>query len=104
MDLNGEVVQSFIAMNRYIVLPYEEVVKGISLITCISHTNETATWRKILKEANEALNKYPTTLEDDLEILEEDKSLTRNLRNCIMFRKNEKVVLHFLKDCAESIC
>jgi len=53
--------------------------------------------------AEEALEKYPTTAEQDLEILKRDNeidNLTMNERNCIVFRKMEKDVLKFLKGCA----
>jgi hypothetical protein len=42
------------------------------------------------------LKKYPTTYEQDLDILKEDdekKTLTRNQRNCVMFRSGEKKIL-----------
>ena len=36
----------------------------------LSKENEAAAWLNIKKEATEALNKYPTTLEEDEKILE----------------------------------
>jgi len=48
--------------------------------------------------------KYPTTIEEDVELLEKDKAngeLGPIKRNCVLYRKQEKVILLFLKYCAE---
>jgi len=45
-------------------------------------------------------------LEEDNAILEKDDkedSLGFNKRNCVLYRKGEKVILHFLKDCASRV-
>ena len=42
-----------------------------------------------------ALEKYPTTLEEDLKILERE-DLTFNQRNCVLYRSGEKKILLFL--------
>ena len=79
-------------------------------LPAISLENEIAAWRYINKAADQALAKYSTLLEEDLEILEkdaneedEDAKLTKNQKNCVLFRKSEKVILHFLKDCAKRV-
>ena len=48
--------------------------------------------------------KYPTTIEEDVKILEQDDGngeLGPVKRNCVIYRKQEKVILLFLKYCAE---
>jgi len=52
------------------------------------------------------LELYPTTLEEDLKILKSDKiedSLGVIKKNCMLYRRGEKAVLNFLKDCAEKV-
>lgn len=56
----------------------------------ISKENEAGAWRHISKVADEALAKYPTTLEEDQAILSAEAGaggkLNENKQNCIMFR------------------
>jgi len=70
----------------------------------ISKENETAVWHLIDKVCDNALEKYTTSLEDDIATLQKDEdegiAMGFNKRNCILYRKGEKVILHFLKDCA----
>ena len=43
---------------------------------------------------------------EDEKILKKDKlerKLGKNVCHCIMYRKSEKVILHFLKDCARRV-
>ena len=53
----------------------------------------------------EALARYPTTLKEDMAILEKDdkkeETLTYNQRNCVLYRSGEKEILEFLKTCSE---
>ena len=52
---------------------------------------------------NSHIEKYPTSLQEDVAILKKDEEepiLTNNERNCILFRKGEKVILRFLKEIA----
>ena len=75
-------------------------------LPCISKDNEAAAWRYIDKVCDEALAKYPTTLEQDVEIIEKDaeeRKLSVNKRNCVLYRMTEKYVLHYLKDCANIV-
>jgi histone-lysine N-methyltransferase SETD3 len=56
--------------------------------------------RKMLKYLDKLmkahLDKYPTTIEEDLYILKkENLSLTYNQRNCLLMRIGEKKILHF---------
>ena len=73
----------------------------------ISKENETAVWDLINKVCDNALKAYSTTLEEDIEILKKDDEdggqLGFNKRNCVLYRKGEKVILHFLKDCADRV-
>ena len=71
----------------------------------ISLYNELETWDLIIQVADEALGFYPTMLNEDIQILEDtkDKKMNMNIRNCIMFRKNEKEVYQNLKDCAGKV-
>ena len=51
--------------------------------------------------ADERLSKYPTSLHEDNMLLEQNAkffNLSLNERNCIEYRKSEKIILHFLKD------
>ena len=49
----------------------------------------------------ESLDKYPTTLAQDYEILKTDTSLTYNTRNCVLLRVGEKKILTFVKETAD---
>jgi hypothetical protein len=46
-------------------------------------------------------------MEEDEKILAQDdqdgNKLGFNKRNCVLYRKGEKVILHFLKDCASRV-
>ena len=86
-----------------------EVFKGS--LNKISLKNEVLVWKLIEKTVDESLAKYPTTIEEDIAILDKDEAennaLGFQIRNCILYRKGEKVVLHFLKNCAKkaySLC
>ena len=65
-----------------------------------SVANEKKVWGSIKELCEQALQKYPTTWEQDNEILK-DESLTFNQRNCVLFRSGEKEILHFLIDFSE---
>jgi len=72
----------------------------------MSLENEIATWKYIDGRADAALAKYPNTLEEDNNILERDSTenfLGFNKRNCVIYRKGEKELLYYLKDCAEKV-
>ncbi len=71
----------------------------------MSIRNEKKVLNKIKEIAIEAYEKYPHSLEEDLEILAADdsgeKSLTFNERNCVLYRSGEKKILRFLIKMAE---
>ena len=85
----------------------QEAFKGHLLK--ISKENEKAAWVLIDGVCDILLSKYKTTLDEDTEILKKDEvegnpygsaALGFNKRNCVLYRRGEKVILHFLKDCA----
>lgn len=58
-------------------------------------------------EAQLLLEQYPTSLEEDLDILTKDdegngpEPLTENHRNAVLMRSGEKKILHYLIDTAD---
>jgi hypothetical protein len=68
----------------------------------MSITNEIKAWTKICEVAQNQLDKYPTSYEEDEKVLEDD-SLTQNQRNCVLYRFGEKKILHFLIDTSKKI-
>ena len=74
----------------------------VTLIPPISIENE----RKVLQHAQamaqKALGKYPTTLEEDTELLK-SSSLTQNQRNCVLMRQGEKEILHWYLNLATKV-
>ena len=63
-----------------------------------SRMNEANAWKYIDSICDDALRKYRTTLTEDVKLLEKDireKKLSMNETNCIMYRKNEKLLLLF---------
>lgn len=67
-----------------------------------SVANERKVFESIKQLCEAALQKYPTTLEQDIEALK-DESLTFNHSNCILFRSGEKEILHFLIDFSDYV-
>jgi hypothetical protein len=61
----------------------EKAIKGH--IPAIGITNEVQTWMLIKKIGKENLAKYPTTLEEDLDLLkkDDDNKMSLKERNCI---------------------
>ena len=66
-----------------------------------SIANEIAMLDKIQQIAQNYLCRYPTSLEEDIKVIDADKSLTFNCRNIYVLRVCEKKMLHFLIDMAE---
>lgn len=70
-----------------------------SLTNVISKTVdlEVRVWNRLYQRVKDILPKYPTSLEQDLEILQKDKAeqhLTVNERNIIVLRVSEKRIIH----------
>lgn len=83
----------------------QNVFKGTT-IRPMSIENEVKVWNRIIQACTVQLDKYPTSYEEDLKLLEEDEKetkLTQNQRNCVLFRSGEKKILHFLIDAGERI-
>ena len=76
-------------------------------VPTISKRNERRVWERIRAMSQEALARYPHTLEEDMEMLNQDtpeySNLTFNGRNCILFRSGEKEILHFLIEMADYV-
>lgn len=70
----------------------------------LSLANERKVLKTIDRLASEALVKYPCSLQKDEQLLAEDdlkQNLSFNERNCVLFRKGEKEILHFYKDFSQ---
>jgi len=68
--------------------------------------NELATWNLIKETAQQDLDKFPNSLQDDIDLLakdDEDHNLTFNKRNCIIYRKGEKELLHYIILSAQKV-
>ena len=76
-------------------------------VPAISKANERKVWLRIKDMAEEALARYPHTLEEDREMLAADTpeytNLTFNTRNIVLFRSGEKEILTFLIDMADFV-
>eukprot|EP00826_Nyctotherus_ovalis_P030738 TRINITY_DN24545_c0_g1_i1.p1 TRINITY_DN24545_c0_g1~~TRINITY_DN24545_c0_g1_i1.p1 ORF type:complete len:116 (+),score=23.71 TRINITY_DN24545_c0_g1_i1:96-443(+) len=60
----------------------------------ISKENEIRVLKTLKVLCRDALLDYPTTLDEDLELLK-DETLTFNQRNAIIYRKSEKLIYKF---------
>ena len=57
--------------------------------------NEKKALERLNRHAKEQYEKYPTSYEEDLKILERE-DLSFNERNCVLFRSGEKKILLYL--------
>ena len=69
----------------------DDVYQGNN-IPPISPENENKVLLQVQFLAQQQLDKYPTTYEEDLKILEQDKTITWNNRNALLMRLGEKKV------------
>ena len=75
----------------------------------MNRENERDAWRHITEVADAALSRYDGTMEDDdLHLAADDKRLggellSVNNKNCILYRKSEKAILHFLKETENAL-
>ena len=79
--------------------------KFLGHIPAFSPENELAAWQYIAKVSRAALSKYRTTCDEDDDLLDKDERRNKlgiAKRNCILYRKGEKVILNYLIECAES--
>jgi histone-lysine N-methyltransferase SETD3 len=75
-------------------LTFEDAAPSFFLISPISVEMEIKVLNKLQQIVNEAINKYPTTIEEDRKILHSGTQ-SHNKRNCILMRMAEKEVLQF---------
>lgn len=68
----------------------------------ISKRNERKVWETIKAMSQEGLERYPTTLQEDMETLQRT-DLTFNESNCTLFRSGEKEILVFLIELADYV-
>ncbi len=61
------------------------------MVPPISQENERKALELLKRLCSEQLKQYPTNYEEDVKLLE-DRKLTCNQRNCIVFRASEKKV------------
>ena len=72
-------------------------------IPFISIENEKAVLNHIKNQCAIQLKKYPTTYEEDIKILDTQKDLSYNLRNCVIMRSGEKhVMIYYILDIVVS--
>ena len=64
--------------------------------------NETSVWKWIQVNVSAAQSFYPTTLEEDLEIVK-SQEFTYNQRNCISLRIGEKKILKYFEDVSKKL-
>ena len=113
-DVNEPTFNEFLGLLRFIELEdMSEIPRLIqecqddksqfkaTKIQPISIQNEKAALLHFTKLAKEGLSRYPTTLEDDIEILKGE--LTENQRNCTLMRQGEKVILHYFLDMVDFV-
>ena len=83
----------------------EDTTKGFKAkdLPPLSVRNERKVLEKIYRLAKEGYDKYESSLEEDLKILAEDKNLTFNLSNCLLYRVGEKKILQFLINTSQKI-
>ena len=113
-DLRNELTKNFLGFCRYIVMDtidqdnvnkkggVGEDFKGY--LFPVSKESEAAAWKLVWRTCNQQLAKYYTEIDEDIGILDgDDGHLGKNKRNCILFRKIEKMALLFLKDCSKRV-
>lgn len=65
-----------------------------------SKENEEKAMLLLMKMCKRSIGKFPDSLKQDLELLKKD-NLTRNERNCITLRADEKRIYHFFIQLAK---
>ncbi len=68
----------------------------------LSKKNERKVWLRIKAMSQDALARYPQTLEEDYEILKRT-DLTFNERNCTLFRSGEKEISEQIGTCFQNL-
>jgi protein-histidine N-methyltransferase len=73
--------------------------KKTTCVPAISRDNEIAVLTALAEACERAMQLFPTTIEEDDALLK-DEHLTRNVRNAIIVRRGEKIVLKYFLDLA----
>lgn len=76
-------------------------LNGAGQVLPISRRNETAALSALVAACESRLQQFPTSIEED-EALLKDASLQRNVRNIVMVRRDEKVILKYFLDLAQT--
>ena len=58
-------------------------------------------WDRINTGCDEVLSAYPTTIEEDAELLKDTSKMSFAEMNCIQLRHNEKKIMLYVKKTAE---
>lgn len=74
---------------------YNDISLSFYLIGAITKELEIKVLKKLYAICKESLKRYPTTYEQDEELIQTKKSMAFNLRNCILLVMSEKSVLNF---------
>ena len=69
----------------------------------ISIRNERLALKKVISICLGLLCSYPTSMKEDIKELETNKKLTYNQRCCYKYRIEEKSVLHYFIETAQSV-
>lgn len=78
----------------------------IGIIDASTFENEVRAWNFLENIVDQTLANYPTSLAEDIALLEADdteKTLGFNTRNCIMYRKLDKQLLAYWQDTINKV-
>jgi len=73
-------------------------LQDVTIIDPINIQNEARVMQVLAQQAEEVLKTFDTSLDEDNKLLEDDKSLTMNQRNCVVMRRGEKEILNAYLD------
>lgn len=98
VNTNSNTNYNMISSDNY---SYDVRFYFIKITGPISLENEICCLKFLLTLIKSANSKYPTTLNQDLEIININTNLTENEINCILMRMSEKKVLEFFREFCE---
>jgi len=78
-------------------------LQDVTIIDPINIHNEARVMQVVAAASEETLKTFDTTLDEDNKLLESDKGLTMNQRNCVVMRRGEKEILQAYVDLAKHI-
>jgi len=78
-------------------------LQDVTIIDTLNIHNEARVMQAIARASTDILKSFDTTLEKDNKLLEDDKALTMNQRNCVVMRRGEKEILHAYLDLAKHL-